>query len=105
MTQPPAAVIFHRLAAEEYRHIRRWYQVRSVTAANRVKQHVFAAVDLIAENPLSGPTWRTPMRFYKVRRYPYVIYYHIIDPTLVRVLAVAHEKRRQGYWIRRLTRP
>ena len=69
----PSAVLIHRLAAEEYRRIRRWFQVHSITAANRVKQNIFAAIERIADNPQSGPDWRGIARFHKVRRYPYVI--------------------------------
>jgi len=102
---PHATVVFHRLAAQEFRDVRRWYQVRSPSAARRVREQIHAAVERIADNPQSGPTWRPPMRFFKVRRFPYVIYYIVVDPTLVRVLAVAHERRRQGYWVRRISRP
>ncbi len=105
MRPPPAAVIIHRLAANEYREIRQWYRERSGTAADRVKKNIFAAIERIADNPQSGPDWRGIARFYKVRRYPYVIYYEIIDPNLVLVLAIAHERRRQGYWLRRIARP
>jgi hypothetical protein len=40
----------------------------------------------------------------RTRRYPYVIYYEVIDPALVTILAVAHGRHRPGYWLWR-TRP
>ncbi|HKI37123.1 MAG TPA: hypothetical protein VKA46_35040 [Gemmataceae bacterium] len=41
----------------------------------------------------------------RVRRFQYVLYYEIIDPSRVRVFAVAHTRRRPGYWLRRLIHP
>lgn len=37
----------------------------------------------------------------RVRRFSYILYYEILDPTQVVVYAVAHSSRRPGYWLRR----
>ena len=42
-----------------------------------------------------------PYRWLPVQRFPYVLYYEILDPTRVRVYAVAHTSRRPGYWLQR----
>jgi hypothetical protein len=39
----------------------------------------------------------------RLRRFPYILYYHVVDDSLALVLAVAHARRRPGYWRRRLT--
>jgi toxin ParE1/3/4 len=60
------------------------------------------AVARIRTTPQAGPSFRGRFRWVRLRRFPYLIYYLIIDPHRVRVLAVAHARRRPGYWIRRL---
>jgi len=37
----------------------------------------------------------------RVRRFSYVLYYEVLDPTQVLIYAVAHTSRRPGYWLRR----
>jgi plasmid stabilization system protein ParE len=65
-----------------------------------------AAIDVvlarIATTPLSFPLLRPPhVRSAKVARFPYRVVFLVIGED-VRVLAVAHGRRRPGYWRRRL---
>jgi hypothetical protein len=46
-------------------------------------------------------TARVPVRKYVLQRFPFAVAYLVLDDTLV-VLAVAHGKRRPGYWLARL---
>jgi hypothetical protein len=67
---------------------------------------VFAA---IARNPSRFPPYprvsvELGVRRAAARRFPYSIA-SIELPEVVRVLAVAHEKRRPGYWVGRLKEP
>ena len=101
----PHTVIFHRLAAEEARTAARWYARRNPAAAARFQLAVDEVVQRIAAAPDQGAPFRGPYRWMRVRRFSYVLYYAIIDPSLVRVYAVAHTSRRPGYWLRRRTRP
>jgi hypothetical protein len=41
-----------------------------------------------------------PSRWVRLRQFPYVIYYRI-DGDKPIVMAVAHGRRRLGYWLRR----
>ena len=52
-----------------------------------------------------GSPFGTRYRWMRVRRFPYILYYEILDPFRVRVYAVAHTSRHPGYWLRRATRP
>jgi hypothetical protein len=40
----------------------------------------------------------------RVRRFPYVLYYEILDSFTVMIYAVSHTGRRPGYWLRRARR-
>lgn len=99
-----ATVLFHRLAAKEYRAALRWYARRSATLAQRFRAAVDLVVQRIASNPQQGTVFQGPYRWLPTRRFRYLLYYEIVDPTQVRVMAFAHAGRRLGYWLRR-TRP
>lgn len=41
----------------------------------------------------------TGTRTFRIRRFPHIVHYLIEEPTIV-VLAVAHPKRKPGYWLK-----
>lgn len=94
-------VVFHRLAAREYRQARAWYRRRSPAAAERFRDEVDRAVQRIREAPLEGAIFRGTIRWRHTRRFPYLLFYEVVDPSLIRIYAVAHGRRRLGYWMRR----
>jgi len=98
---PLSVVTFHRAAAHEYQQARRWYAVRSLTAASGFVAAVAEAVDRIAARPADWGEWRAPFRFLRAGRYPFVLYYCVPAPGQVLVVAVTRERRREGYWRRR----
>lgn len=55
---------------------------------------------LLASNPMLGAAFRSTRRRYLLRRFPYSIIYQIAGDEL-RVIAVAHHRRRPGYWAHR----
>lgn len=94
-------VVFHHLAAREYRSALSWYRQHSPTAAERFRVEVDRVVERISEAPLEGAVFRGTFRWMRTRRFPYLLYYEVVDSTMIRVYAVAHGRRRLGYWIRR----
>jgi plasmid stabilization system protein ParE len=55
------------------------------------------AIELIREHPKLGAQWRGLLRRLPLRRFPYSVIYHE-SPTTLRVIAVAHQSRKPGYW-------
>ena len=55
------------------------------------------ATDLILEYPESGAPWRGRARRLPMRRFPYILVYAVVSNE-VRVIALAHQRRRPGYW-------
>ena len=53
--------------------------------------------NFILANPEIGAAYRSAQRRYRLRRFPYSIVYQIAGQDL-RVIAVAHQGRRPGYW-------
>jgi plasmid stabilization system protein ParE len=94
-------VTFHRLAAQEYLAALRWYARRSPQVAQRFREAVDRAAQRIAVAPGQGSPFGSRFRWFRVGRFPYVLYYTLLDDTRAVVMAVAHDRRRPGYWQRR----
>lgn len=61
------------------------------------------ALGLIAAHPDRWPSWRgTAFRRRPLRRFPYAIFYRERE-TYLWIVAVAHNRRRPGYWYDRKT--
>jgi plasmid stabilization system protein ParE len=52
---------------------------------------------LLVEQPRLGAVWRGAVRRLPLRRFPYSIVYYLRESE-VRVLAVAHQSRKPGFW-------
>ena len=98
---PSSQVLFHRLAAREYRAARDWYAARSPEVAQRFQLAVERAVNRIATNAERLPVLVRKFRWARVGRFPYVLIVHATPPDAMIVVAVAHTSRRPGYWRRR----
>lgn len=92
-------VVFHRLAAREYRETRRRYKRHQLGLGAVFAAEVDRAVQRIAEAPQRWPVFRKNFRSVLVRRFPYVFYDKVINPGTVFVTAVGHARRRPGYWL------
>ena len=57
-------------------------------------------VNLIQANPELGAIFRGTRRRYFLRRFPYSVIYRVTAEEL-QVIAVAHHRRRPGYWANR----
>lgn len=55
------------------------------------------AVSLLREYPQLGNPWRGRTRRFPLRRFPYSLVYYETG-TRLRILAVAHQRRKPGYW-------
>ena len=101
---PPYVVGYHPLAAREARSAFGRYARQNPHAAQRFQAALNQVEQRIAAAPDQGAPYRGRFRWMQLRRFPYLLYYEILDPTQVIVYAVAHAHRRPGYWLRR-TRP
>ncbi len=94
-------VFIHRLARREFQLASNWYSQRSQQAAGNFRSAFDKAIDTIRNNPLQGQVHRNVFRWIRLRRFPYLVYYCIIDDDSMLVMAVAHSRRRPNYWARR----
>ena len=101
---PQVPVDLHPEAIEEAAAARRWYAERSPPAAQAFQAELDRAVLAIGEAPSRWVHHIAGTRRFVKQRFPFsVVYFEL--PSSVLVLAVAHARRRPGYWRTRLSVP
>lgn len=85
-------------ATTEAADAREWYNLRSKQAAVAFVQELDLAIRAVHQNPERYPAHRRNTRRYRIGgHFPFAIVY-TFDEARVRVIAIAHAKRRPGYW-------
>jgi len=87
-------------AVKEARKTYRWYLGRSPAAARRFEAAFEAALEQIAQAPDRWPIYLHGTRYRLLRRFRFILVYRQRRDRL-QVVAVAHGRRRPGYWKRR----
>ena len=87
----------HPEAIAEARGARQWYDARNAEAAEAFGAELDLAVARIEEAPRSWPHYLAETRRYLLRRFPFFVVFREVDDR-VQILAVAHARRRPGYW-------
>lgn len=97
-------VVIHRLAERETAEAVRWYRARDPRVADRFADEVERALTAVERQPELMATDSAGDRRRLLYRFPYAVVYREADRYWL-VLAIAHLKRRPGYWRRRTRRP
>ncbi len=92
-----AEVAIHPAAEAEYEQALGWYLDRSPQAAVRFEAAFAEAIEAIQSHPLMFPRCDDVHRYVSLKRFPFSLIY-LVDGDAARLLAVAHSKRRTGYW-------
>jgi plasmid stabilization system protein ParE len=90
-------VRFHPAAAAEVERAQAWYEERSVLAAAGFLQELTRAIQRIRVAPERYPTAEHGTRRIVLEQYPFTAFY-LMRREEIFVVAVAHQKRRPGYW-------
>ncbi len=96
----------HPSAREEYLDAIAWYDLQEAGLGDRLATELDNAVDFVRDWSDAAPQHRgregRPLiRRKRVEGFPYGLVYFVRDNVVI-VIAYAHEKRRPGYWRRRL---
>jgi plasmid stabilization system protein ParE len=96
------AIVFLPEAEDEVAAALEWYEPRRPGIGADFLAELDLAVRTIAEHPEAWPVWRErhPFRKRAMERFPFVVFFRIAA-TEIRIIAVAHARRRPGYWIDR----
>ena len=100
------AVRFDDDADAEYRSAGRWYEARREQLGVEFLDAVDAVIDQIVAMPSAGALARglpapLPVRRWPVARFPYHVIY-LEMTSHIRILAIAHDRRKPDYWKARL---
>jgi len=94
-------VTFHEDANAEMNDAAQYYEERALGLGLSFLDAVEGPVDKILENPEAYQLVGDEVRHKLLIRFPYSLLY-VVEPERIRVVAVAHQKRRPGYWSYRL---
>jgi plasmid stabilization system protein ParE len=95
MTSKPLR--FHPEAEQEYVTALAWYRERSLIAAINFESAFDRAVAGILEAPQRWAIYIAAFRKYTLGQYPFSVIYQDLRSEVV-IFAVAHGRRRPGYW-------
>ena len=94
-------VVVHSLAKEDLDEAVAFYEHQQAGLGLDLLRAVQRAIGRIQQSPQLGATYKaTEFRHYVVSRFPYIIFYTELA-EVIWIVAVAHGRRRPGYWRRR----
>lgn len=94
-------VIFHPEAKAEANGAIDWYWAQSRSAALELAKELRNAYSKLRRAPKVCPIYIHGTRRVILDRFPFSVVFREV-PTGLQIVAVAHAKRRPGYWARRL---
>ena len=92
---------FHTEAEEEFIEASQFYNSRVPGLGDRFISEVEQAILLLTEKPRIGQLMDEVFRRVVLDRFPYSIIYSI-ELEKIWIVAVAHQRRRPGYWRNRV---
>jgi len=92
-----AEVVVTSAAEEDFAESLCWYAERSQRAAEGFEAEFQRVLESIAADPQRFPRCDERHRYCLMRRYPFQVIYREHQGQLL-IIAVAHAKRRPGYW-------
>jgi len=90
-------VEFHPDALAEAQAAAAWYRNRSPRAAEIFLSELEKAIEAVSAAPDRWPPFAQGCRRFPLLRFPYLVIYRE-KARSIEVLAVAHGRRRPGYW-------
>lgn len=95
-------VEFHPEALAELEEAAKYYASQEPGLGEEFVRAIDQQCSRLHANPALGQTaGRKGLRRLVNRHFPYSLFYHVTEERIV-ILAVAHQRRRPGYWIHRI---
>jgi toxin ParE1/3/4 len=93
--------VFHPLAEQELLDAVAYYGQEQSGLDLEYLDEVKRAVNLLILYPDAGTKVRGSIRRLILPRFPYSLFYRVLESQQIRILAVAHHKRSPQYWVKR----
>jgi toxin ParE1/3/4 len=90
-------IAFHTHAAEEMRAAAAYFEARERGLGDQFLDEVEEGLQRIRQFPRLWPIYDGEYRRYLLKRFPFGLIYRI-DAAQIFIVAVAHLRRRPGYW-------
>ncbi len=91
-------IIIHPVAISDLKLATDFYKTQaSKELAQALVSEFERTLKLISTNPELGSEWLGKARRVVMRRFPFNVVYRI-DTDVMTILAVAHQRRKPGYW-------
>jgi plasmid stabilization system protein ParE len=95
------SVLFDPDARTEFLASVRYYEDCRSGLGRLFRLAIESSIQKIVETPFAYRILQAPFRRYLLPKFPYAIIYSI-EPDHIRIIAIAHTKRKPGYWLDRL---
>lgn len=79
------------------------YEEKGAGLGAKFAREAFHTIDVVVENPLAWQRIYKQTRRSLLRRFPYMVVYEM-EPDLIVIVAIIHQRRRPGAWRNRLNR-
>jgi toxin ParE1/3/4 len=94
-------VVFHPLAEQELIDAVAYYEEQKLGLGLEYLEEIENAVNFLTRYPEAGSKVRGLVRRLTLPKFPYSLLYRMVEDEKIRVLAVAHHKRKPQYWLDR----
>lgn len=94
------ALRIHQAARREANLATIWFGERNITLARRFRDELLSCITRIRQAPQRYPAYLHGTRRILLNKFPYSIVF-LDDPEEIVIIAIAHAKRRPGYWASR----
>ena len=93
-------IVFHEAAEAEMNEAADYYDLEVKGLGKAFLDDIEKALLLIETYPEASPAIQQRVRTKRLSKFPFSLFYSLY-PDEIRILAVAHQKRRPFYWSRR----
>ena len=90
--------IFHPIARRELEEAIDYYNAERQELGSEFREEVQRVLALLTRFPRLGQPVRGSVRRMMLSRFPYHRYYRLLASDNLRILAIAHNRRRPEYW-------
>lgn len=92
---------FHPLAEQELIDAADYYESQRPSLGLELLGEVEQSINFLIRYPEAGVRVGDSVRRLVLPKFPYSILYRVLETGEIRILAIAHHKRRPQYWIER----
>ena len=92
---------YHPDAADELAEAYEWYDAIDRVVGERFKRELERAEELVGRSPAAWGRYFHDTQGFRFRSFPVVMVYVVREEQII-VIAIAHTRRRPGYWRERL---